>query len=58
MNFEHFEELIQVEAEELAEVLLGASYWDLSPELRGWIRVRAVDSLWPEYMGQDLVWAA
>jgi len=58
MHIEECEDLIQIEAEELAEVLLGAAYFDLAPELRGWIRARAIESLWPEYMQQDSVAAA
>jgi hypothetical protein len=54
MEIEECEELIQIEAEELAEALLGAVYFDLSPETRAWIRARAIDSLWPGYMQQDL----
>jgi hypothetical protein len=58
MNVEEYAELIQTEAEELAEVLLGVSYFDLSPELQIWIRTRAVESLWPEYMQQESIQAA
>ena len=32
MNIEECAELIQTEAEELAEILLGVSYFDLSPK--------------------------
>ena len=58
MHIEECEGLIQIEAEELAEVLLGSSYFDLAPELREWIRARAIESLWPEYSEQDSVAAA
>ena len=58
MNIEECAELIQTEAEELAEVLLGVSYFDLSPGLQIWIRTQAVESLWPEYMQQESIQAA
>jgi hypothetical protein len=58
MNIEECAELIQTEAEELAEVLLGVSYFDLCPELQIWIRTQAVESLWPEYTQQESIPAA
>ena len=58
MNIEECAQLIQTEAEELAEVLLGVSYFDLSPELQIWIRSQAGESLWPEYMQQESIQAA
>ena len=58
MYIEECEDLIQIEAEELAEALFGAAYFDLAPEFRGWIRARVIESLWPEYMQQDFMAAA
>jgi hypothetical protein len=58
MNIEEYAELIQTESEELAEALLGVSYFDLSPELQIWIRTQGVESLWPEYMQQESIQAA
>ena len=58
MNIEGCAELIQTEAEELAEVLLAVSYFDLSPKLQIWIRTQAVESLWPEYTQQESIPAA
>ena len=58
MNIEEYADLIQIEAEELAEVLLGVAYFDLPPELQIWIRARASESLWPEYMQQESIQAA
>jgi hypothetical protein len=52
------EDLIQIEAEELAEVLFGADYFDLAPELRLWVRARAIEFLWPEYTPQESMAAA
>jgi hypothetical protein len=49
MHGEDYEDLIQIEAEELAELLFGESYYALSPDLRGQIRTRAIDSLQLEY---------
>jgi hypothetical protein len=51
------EDLIQIEAEELAETLFGADYFDL-PELRLWVRARAIEFLWPEYSPQESTAAA
>ena len=58
MHIEECDDLIQLEAEELSEVLLGTAYFDLAPELRAWIRARTIESLWPEYTQQDSVTAA
>jgi hypothetical protein len=58
MNIEECGELIQTEAEELAEVLLGVSYFDLCPKLQIWIRTQAVECLWPEYTQQESIPAA
>jgi hypothetical protein len=58
MDFEECEGLIQIEAEELAESLLGVAYFDLTPELQGWLRARAIESLWPEYTKQNSILAA
>ena len=48
MYIEECGDLIQIEAEELAEAVLGAGYFDLTPDLRAWVRARAIESLWPE----------
>jgi len=49
MYIDEYESVIQIEAEELSETLLfGASYFDLPPELKSWIRARAIETLWPE----------
>ena len=55
MYIEDHEDLIRIEAEELAQSLFGASYYDLSPGLQGWIRTCVIESLWPECMGRDTV---
>jgi hypothetical protein len=52
------EDLIQIEAEELAEALFGADYFDLAPELRLWLHARAIELLWPEYSPQESTVAA
>lgn len=53
MYNEEYEDLIRIEAEGLAEELLGVSYYDLSPELKKWVRIRAIESLWSEYQQQE-----
>jgi hypothetical protein len=58
MNIEEYADLIQIEAEELAEALLGVAYFDLPPELQIWLRTRAGESLWPESMQEEPVQAA
>jgi hypothetical protein len=58
MHFMDSEELIQMEAEQLAEDLCGASYFDLSPELKQFVRLRAVDLLWPADAREGFVAAA
>jgi hypothetical protein len=55
---EDYADLIQIEAEELAEALLGVPYFDLPPELQIWIRTRAAESVWPEPMQAQFVPAA
>jgi hypothetical protein len=52
------EELIQMEAEHIAEDLCGASYFDLSPELKMCVRLRAIDLLWPADARDGFVAAA
>ena len=58
MYIQECEDLIQIEAEELAEALFGADYFDLAPELRLWVRARAIEFLWPEYSPQESAAAA
>jgi hypothetical protein len=58
MNMEDYADLIQIEAEELSEALLGVPYFDLPPELQIWIRTRAAESVWPESMQEAFVPAA
>ena len=58
MHIEECGDLIQIEAEELAEAVLSAGYFDLTPELRAWVRARAIESLWPEVLQKDSVVAA
>ena len=58
MHIRECEDLIQIEAEELAEALFGADYFDLAPELRLWVRARAIEFLWPEYSPQESMAAA
>jgi hypothetical protein len=53
MYCEEWEELIQIEAEELSEALFGATYFDLSLELQECIRRRVIQSFWPEYAQED-----
>jgi hypothetical protein len=48
MRLDEYEELIQIESEELAEALLGVSYFSLSAAMRAWIRLRAIESLFDE----------
>jgi hypothetical protein len=48
MRIDDYEELIEIESDELAETLLGMSYYSLSPEMRAWIRSRAIESLFAE----------
>jgi hypothetical protein len=50
---EECEDLIEIEAEELAEVLFGADYFDFVPELRLWVRARAIEFLCPDYSSQE-----
>jgi len=52
------EELIQMEAEHIAENLCGASYFDLSAELKMSVRLRAIDLLWPADAREGFVAAA
>lgn len=53
-----FEELVNIEAEQLAETLCGASYFDLSPESKLDIRARAIDLLCPADVRDGFVAAA
>ena len=52
------EELIQMEVEQIAEGLCGASYFDLSPELKMYVRLRAIELLWPTDFRDGFVAAA
>jgi hypothetical protein len=52
------EELIQIEAEELAEALFSLTYYELPMQLRLSVRARAVALLWPEQFGSKPVAAA
>jgi hypothetical protein len=45
LDMEACEELIQIESEELTESLLATVYFDLSPELKLWIRTKGVKAL-------------
>jgi hypothetical protein len=58
MNMEEYADSIQIEAEELAEILLGVPYFDLPSELQLWIRTRVGESLWPECMQEESVQVA
>ena len=53
-----FEELIQIEAEQLAETLCGTGYFELSPETKMQIRARAIDLLSPADVREGFVAAA
>ena len=55
---ENCEELVRMEAEELAETLFGALYSDLSPEMRLWLRAQAIEWLWPAEVPRGFVAAA
>lgn len=57
MDFEN-EDPIQNEAEELAELLFGESYYALSAEVQKRIRARAIHSLCLEYDAQESIVAA
>jgi len=52
------EELIQMEVEQIAEELCGAGYFDLTPELKMFVRLRAIDLLWPADFRDGFVAAA
>jgi hypothetical protein len=56
--YQEREDLIQIEAEELAEAMFGADYFDLAPELRLWVRARAIEFLWPDNSPQESTAAA
>lgn len=42
------EDFIAIEAEELADSIFAMGYYDLTPELRLWLRFRAIEALWPD----------
>ena len=58
MRTEDYEELIQTEAERVAEDLFGTNYYDLEPELRLRVRAQVIKSLWAEYANDDIATAA
>jgi hypothetical protein len=58
MHYMDSEELIQMEVEQIAEDLCGASYFDLSPELKQFVRLRAINLLWPTDAREGFVAAA
>ena len=58
MNIEECEDLIQTEAEELAQALFGAAYFDLAPEFQVWIRARVIEFFWPECTQKETMAAA
>ena len=58
MYFADSEELIQMEVEHLAESLYGTSYFDLSPKMKLYIRLRAMDLLWPADFRDGFIAAA
>jgi hypothetical protein len=58
MQIEEYEELVEKEAEQVAVHLFGISYDRLVPELKGWVRSRAIDSVWSEYAAHGPVAAA
>ena len=58
MYFADSEELIQMEAEQIAEDLCGSSYFELSAELKMYVRLRAMDLLWPADARDGFVAAA
>lgn len=53
-----YECLVQIEAEELSETLLGASYFDLTAEWKVWVRARVIATLWPAEAQEGPVVAA
>ena len=58
MRIEDYEELIQAEAEQVANDLFGANYYDLSLEMQFWVRERAIESLWAEFNETEVASAA
>ena len=58
MRIEDYEELIQTEAEQVANDLFGESYYDLSLEMQFWVRERAIESLWEEFSETNVASAA
>jgi len=58
MNIATFEELIQIEAEEIAANLCGTEFFDLSPLEKLRARDRAIDLLVPAEIRLGLVPAA
>jgi hypothetical protein len=58
MQVEEYEEIIETEEEHLSIHLFGTNYSRLSPELREWVRGRAITILWTEYVEHGPVAAA
>lgn len=58
MFYEECEELIQMEAEHLSEVLYNISYFELTPQLKSCVRARAIAALWPELVNPRVIAAA
>lgn len=58
MQIEEYEEMIQVQVEELAGHLFGTPYCSLSPELKEWVRGRVIQTVWSEYAAHGPVAAA
>ena len=50
MRVEEYEDLIEHQEELLSIHLFGTDYWRLSPELKAWVRGRAITDLWSEYV--------
>jgi hypothetical protein len=58
MNIGAFDELIQIEAEQIAEDLYGSAFFDLPPQLKLQARAHAIDLLSPTEVRLGLVPAA
>jgi hypothetical protein len=58
MYREQCEELIQLEVEQISESFFGAHYFELSPELRCWVRACAIEMLRPDALESGFIAAA
>ena len=58
MYKEQCEELIQLEVEQISKSLFGAHYFELSPELRCWVRACAIEMLRPGALESGFIAAA